>query len=270
MWGLSLSPTSGSFCALGQYSKFIRPGDWRSAATSSDPNLKTTLYRHSTGAGIPDQLILVMINNSAGYSYPTVQTSAHWASDPARRLWKVYKTADDGSARQRITLTENLSGSALTGNRNLVLAPYSITTVLINSDAPLTYQESWRKQYFGAAANLGTAADSFDANNDGESNFYEFATGQDPFANTRVTPSMLRNSADLEFTYTRSKAALLDGVSFTVEWSDTLEAGSWATTGIATQNPPPIAQNTQTETLSILVPAGTTGKRFVRLKITGS
>ena len=46
MWGLSLSPTSDTFCALGQYSKFIRPGDWRSAATASDSNVKTTLFRH--------------------------------------------------------------------------------------------------------------------------------------------------------------------------------------------------------------------------------
>jgi hypothetical protein len=198
-----------------------------------------------------------------------VQTSAHWAGDPARRLWQVYKTADDGSAQQRITLTENLSGASLTGNRNLVLAPYSITTVLINSDAPRTYQEAWRQQYFGAAANLGNAADSLDINNDGESNFYEFATHQDPFTNTRVTPSMQRNGANLEFTYTRSKAAALDGVTFIVEWSDTLEAASWTTTGIANQNPPPVAQDEDTETFKILIPAGIAEKRFVRLKITG-
>ncbi len=266
MWGLSLSPTSDTFCALGQYSKFIRPGDWRSAATSTDSNVKTTLFRHSVGTGIPDQLILVMINNSAAYNYPTVQTSAHWASDPARRLWQVYKTANDGSTQQRITLTEDISGAALTGNRNLVLAPYSVTTVLINSDAPLTNQEAWRQQYFGSAANVGNAADSFDSNGDGESNFYEFATGQNPSANTRVTPSMLLNGANLEFTYTRSKAAVLDGVTFTAKWSETLAPGSWSTLGIPDQAPPPFAETTTTETLKILVPAGST-RRFVRLEV---
>jgi hypothetical protein len=269
MWGLSLNPTSDSFCALGHYSKFLRPDDWRVAATSSDPNVVVSLYRHPVAAGLPDQLILVMTNKSANYSYQTIRTTAHWAADPARRAWEVYKTANDGSSQQRLTPVENLSGTALTGDRNLVIAPYSMTTILINSDAPLTQQEAWRQQYFGAAANLGNAADSFDANNDGESNFYEFATHQDPFANTRVTPSMLRNGSNLEFTYTRSKTAVADGLTFTVEWSDTLEAGSWSTSGISSQNPPPIAQNTETETIGILVPAGTTGKRFVRLKITG-
>ncbi len=262
MWGLSLSPASATFCALGHYSKFIRPGDWRSAATSSDPDLKTTLYRHSTGAGIPDQLILVMINNSAGYSYPTVQTSAHWAADPARRLWKVYKTADDGSAQQRITLTENLSGAALTGNRNFVLAPYSITTVLINSDAPLSHQEAWRQQYFGGAANLGNVSDSFDTNNDGESNLFEFATGQDPFAATRMTPTLTRNGANLEFTYTRSKAASSDGVTFTVEWSDTL-AAPWTPASSSA----PASIDATRESIRTLIPTGTGNRRFVRLRV---
>ncbi|MEY3895126.1 MAG: hypothetical protein RLZZ214_645, partial [Verrucomicrobiota bacterium] len=266
MWGLSLSPTSGSYCALGQYSKFINPGDWRSAATTTDANVAVSLYRHTVAAGLPEQLVLVMINKSASYSYQTVQTSAIWASDPARRAWKVYKTADDGSTQQRITLTEDLGGSSLTGNRNLVLAPYSITTILINSDAPLTNQEAWRQQYFGTAANLGNAADSFDSNGDGETNLYEFATNQDPSASTRVTPTMVQNGANLEFTYTRNKSAVPDGITFTVEWSDTLEAGSWSTTGIANQNPPPSAQDATTETLRILVPSGS-GKRFVHLKV---
>lgn len=266
MWGLSLTATSGTYCALGHYSKFINPGDWRSAASTTDPNVVVSLYRHAVAAGVPDQLVLVMTNKSASYSYQTVQTSAHWSADPDRRSWKVYKTADDGSAQQRITLTEDLGGSALTGDRNLVLAPYSITTILINSDAPLTNQEAWRQQYFGTAANLGNAADSFNSNNDGETNLYEFATGQNPSANTRVTPTMVQNGVNLEFTYTRSKTALADGVIFTVEWSDTLEAGGWNTAGIANQNPPPIAQDTTTETVRILVPAGT-GKRFVHLEV---
>ena len=70
---------------MGQYSKFINPGDWRSAATTTDANVAVSLYRHTVAAGLPEQLVLVMINKSASYSYQTVQTSAHWASDPARR-----------------------------------------------------------------------------------------------------------------------------------------------------------------------------------------
>ncbi len=266
MWGLSVLPTAASYCALGHYSKFINPGDWRSAASTTDPNVVVSLYRRTGAPGVPQQLVLVMINKSASYSYQTIQTSAHWAADPDRRLWQVYKTADDGSTSQRLTLTEDLAGSALTGNRNLVIAPYSVTTVLINSDAPLSNQETWRQQHFGTPSNLGNAADNFDADKDGESNFYEFATGQNPLDGTLVSPSVSVSGANIEFTYTRGKSALLDGVTFTVEWSDTMEAGSWFSTGIANQNPAPIAQDANTATLRILVPAGS-GKRFVRLKV---
>jgi autotransporter-associated beta strand protein len=264
MWGLSLSTTAGSFCALGHYSKFIYPGDWRSAASTTDPNVLVSLYRRSGAVGVPQQLVLVMINKSASYSYQTVQTSAHWAADPARRAWKVYKTADDGSTQQRITLTEDLSGASLTGNRNLVLAPYSITTILINSDAPLTRQEAWRQQYFGSAANLGNAADSFDSDGDGETNLYEFATGQDPFDGTLVSPSILRSGANLEFTYLRSKAAVLDGISFTVEWCDALVTGSWSSLSVTEST---FHQTDTLETRLALIPHGTSGSRFVRLRI---
>ena len=134
MWGLSLSPTSDSFCSLGHYSKFINPGDWRAQVTSSDPNVFVSLYRHTNSIPqISDKLILVIINTSSNYSCPVIQTTPFWAADPAQRTWQVYKTANDGAVQQRLTLTENLAGAGLSGDRNLTLAPYSITTVLINT-----------------------------------------------------------------------------------------------------------------------------------------
>lgn len=265
MWGLSLSPTSGSYCALGHYSKFIYPGDWRSAASTTDPNVLVSLYRRTGAAGVPQQLVLVMINKSASFSYQTIQTSTHWAADPDRRLWKVYKTADDGSSSQRLTLTENLSGTGLSGNRNLVLAPYSITTVLINSDAPISNLETWRQQYFGTYSNLGNAADNADPDNDGESNLYEFATGQNPQAGTLVSPSILRSGTNLEFTYTRSKAAVLDGLTFTVEWSDTLDPVSWSSSGVTEST---TGNNDTLQPIRATLPAGGAGKRFLRLRVT--
>ena len=134
MWGLSLSTTSDTFCALGHYSKFIRPSDWRAQATGSDPNVLVSLYRHTNSIPqISDQLILVIINTSSNYSYSVIQTADYWSADPQQRAWQVYKTANDGAVQQRLTLAENLAGASLSGDRNLTLAPYSITTVLINT-----------------------------------------------------------------------------------------------------------------------------------------
>ena len=127
--------------------------------------------------------------------------------------------------------------------------------------------EQWRYANFGSMLDTGAVADLTDANGEGEVNLIEFATAQNPNATTLATTGLVNNGAVLEFTYTRSKAAVLDGIAFPVEWSDTLEAGSWRTTGIANQNPPPVAQNAETETLAILVPAGNGGKGFVRLTV---
>lgn len=132
---------------------------------------------------------------------------------------------------------------------------------------PRSELEIWRIEQFGEnATDPLMAGNTLDPNGDGESNFYEFATGQDPLAGTLISPSIHQNPADLEFTYTRSKAAVLDGVTFTVKWSDTLEGGSWTTAGIANQNPPPINQDSETETLCISIPLGTV-RKFARLEI---
>jgi autotransporter-associated beta strand protein len=127
-----------------------------------------------------------------------------------------------------------------------------------------TASQSWRFTYFGTIANTGTAADSFDANQDGELNFLEFATGQNPNATTVTPTPLLRSGATLKFTYTRSLAAMADGVSFTVEWSDTLGAASWSNVGVADQI---LNNNGVVQQVEASVPAGS-GKRFVRLRVT--
>ena len=134
MWGLSLTTTSDSFCSLGHYSKFINPGDCRAQVTSSDPDVLVSLYRHTNSIPqVSDKLILVLINTSSNYSYSVIPAANYWADDPQQRAWQVYKTANDGAAQQRLTLTENLAGASLSGDRTLTLAPYSLTTVLINT-----------------------------------------------------------------------------------------------------------------------------------------
>ena len=259
-------PNNNKYYAIGHYSKFVRPGDYQISGSVSDPNVLATIYRHYNGAGLTDQYVIVMINKSGSYSYPTLQTSAIWAGNPLQRAWQVYKTADDGSTQQRLSLVEDELGPGLGGDRNLVLAPYSLTSAVINGVSAVTYQDVWLHQYFGSTDGSGSAADGVDVNADGESNFYEFATAQDPFANTRVTPTVARDGSNLAFTYTRSKGAVADGVWFSVQWSDDLTDASWSSAGIVNQNPAPIAETGSTETLRILVPAGA-GRRFVRLVV---
>lgn len=95
-----------------------------------------------------------------------------------------------------------------------------------------TPSQSWRFTYFGTTANSGIAADAFDTNNDGELNLLEYATAQNPNIGSLVALSAIRNTSALEITYTRSKIAFTEGMIFTVEWSDTMTANSWSTTGV--------------------------------------
>lgn len=42
----------------------------------------------------------------------------------------------------------------------------------------------------------------------------------------------VRSGAELHFTYSRSKAAVTDGIIFSVEWSESLGIDSWSEAGI--------------------------------------
>ena len=94
-------------------------------------------------------------------------------------------------------------------------------------------------------------------------NFLEFATAQNPLTSTRATPAVVRNGATLEFTYMRSNAALADGVTFSVEWRDSLASGVWSSAGVTEQI---LSDNGTVQTVRASVAAGT-GSRFLHLKI---
>lgn len=126
--------------------------------------------------------------------------------------------------------------------------------------------DKWRYANFGTISDSGTASDTFDADGDGEPNLLEFATAQNPTAATLQTPRLKLNGATIEFTYTRSIAAMASGVTFTVEWSDTLADGSWTASGVA-QSMVPGSDNGTTQQWRAAVPAGSQTKRFMRLRV---
>ncbi len=129
-----------------------------------------------------------------------------------------------------------------------------------------TALETWRFANFGTTANTGNAADLADPNNDSEKNLLEYATAQSPTANSRIVLSAARTSSAVEMTYTRSKAALTGGVTFSVEWSDTLATNSWSATGV-TQSI--LTDNGTMQTVKATIPTGSTiPVRFARLKVT--
>ncbi len=102
-----------------------------------------------------------------------------------------------------------------------------------------------------------------DPDNDGEPNLMEFATAQNPLASNILPPDLVKNGTTIEFTYTRSVAAMSDGVTFTVEWSDSLASGAWSSAGVIEQI---ISDNGTVQSIRATFPAGETS-RFARLRV---
>ena len=144
---------------------------------------------------------------------------------------------------------------------------------------------TWKQRYFGETTNTGTGADDADPDGDGRTNLEEYAQGFNPKFNesastfssfTASTSGGGKSSAsngDLAselsgdtflYTYPRNKLALAD-VIFQVEWSDTMAPADWHTDDVTEQV---LSEDNNIQQVQASVPAGTTGRRFVRLKMT--
>jgi autotransporter-associated beta strand protein len=203
----------------------------------------------------------------------TSSIALNWTAVPGATSYNVKRSVSCCSGFTTIATgvtATNQTDTGLTGGTTYyyVVSAVNIAGESDDSDEasamPLTASETWRQQNFGTTANSGNAADTFDANDDGELNLMEFATAQNPNAATTATPSLVRNGANLEFTYTRANAALADGLTFSVEWRDDLAAGAWSTAGVTEQI---LTDNGTAQTVKATLPTGS-GPRFVHLKVT--
>ena len=104
----------------------------------------------------------------------------------------------------------------------------------ISTFKTLTRLQQWRQDYFGTSANAGAAADTEDPDGDGLSNLMEFAMGTSPGQGSLSTQKLVHAPNQAGITYTRSKAAVADGVKFTAQWSNSLSPAAWSSVGIST------------------------------------
>jgi alpha-tubulin suppressor-like RCC1 family protein len=167
-----------------------------------------------------------------------------------------------------VRLAANAPAGAVDGNLTISTTDATTQTVALSgtvTDGPTyTHQELWRFANFGSYSSASSGADSADPDGDGLSNLLEYALGLDPNGSGVIPAVLALNGANLEYSYTRSTAAKDNGVTYQIEWSDTLEVGSWSTETVTQQ-----ITSTQgaLETVKASVPAGTSGKRFLRLRI---
>ncbi len=170
--------------------------------------------------------------------YPALNSPAGWSSD------KVYMTSGD---------TMTLANSSLPA--------LQMTGTLVET---YTHHELWRFANFGNYASEASGADAADPDGDSLSNLMEYALDIDPNASGVMPASIVLNGANLEYTYIRSTGARENGVTYQIEWSDTLAAGSWSTEAVTEQ-----ITSTQgaLETVKATIPAGNASRRFLRLRV---
>ena len=139
----------------------------------------------------------------------------------------------------------------------------TVTFVSLNP-AGLTVTQVWRRKHFGTTENSGSAADLADPDGDLLPNLVELAAATDPTVADGPPGRLVRNGGVLEFTWTRFKAAVAEGLTFTVEWSDTLAAPDWTSSGVTSAV---VSEDNSVRTVRATLPAGPGGQRFVRLRI---
>ncbi len=90
----------------------------------------------------------------------------------------------------------------------------------------------------------------------------DFAVGSGPWTANAQPGEVVKNGSSLEFTWPRRKAALAEG-SYEVEWNEPL-AGPWSAAGVSTAV---FTDGSVMQEMKSTLPAGGSGKRFVRLRV---
>ena len=103
-----------------------------------------------------------------------------------------------------------------------------------------------------------------DPDQDGLSNFLEWALYLNATASSPFQPVFVKDGATLSYTYTRRKTAPGEA-SFQVEWSDSL-GNDWSVDGVGLETP--VSSTADTQTVTVSIPSGTGSRRFVRLRVT--
>jgi alpha-tubulin suppressor-like RCC1 family protein len=127
----------------------------------------------------------------------------------------------------------------------------------------LTQLEQWRLTHFQTKDNVGEAGDMETPQNDGVANLIKFATGMNPALPGTMPGACIPSGDELVFTYSRSKAAVIDGLAFTVEWSDDLTKPGWSHVDVRETS----ADQGVTSLVTATLPAGAGPARFVRLRV---
>ena len=139
--------------------------------------------------------------------------------------------------------------------------------VFTEADGKLAYVSAASDYDTWKTANGVTGTEDQDDDNDGLSNFDEYAFGLDPTGGSEVNPIVSQlNKATGQFSYTR-RLQSKTGLAYTVRSSTTLATNEWADLVKDTDYTESVSPSGDIETVTItLTPAPTTAKLFIQVR----
>ncbi len=171
-------------------------------------------------------------------------------------------TATFGNAASpATTVTFNQPGTYVLRHTATNSAAQDFTEITVNVAANPSIFADWQSLTWPGVSDTNIIGPLADPDRDGLQNLVEWALNLSATQPGTLPASVAKVGANLEFTYTRAKNAT--DATFTVEWSDTLAAGSWSSVGVTEQI---LTDNGTVQTVRASVAAGTAA-RFVHLKI---
>lgn len=222
--------------------------DFGSVATGASVNRVLTI--RNIGEADLENLTMTVSGGSAAVDYSVLDPGPVHLTPGAAMAVEVFFLP--GGPGARITTLTIARGS---GDRYPFVIHLTGTRATPQLDA-------WRQAYFGSTANSGAGADLSDPDRDGVVNLMEFAAGTGPWTQNAQPGQLVKNGSSLEFTWPRRKAALAE-ISYEVEWSESL-SGPWSAAGVSTVI---FTDGSVMQEMKSTLPAGGSGRRFVRLRV---
>ena len=259
----NLTGTLGYYAALCAYIKakpglsvvITNPGTNIPEAFVSQPTSDTTVIFEDTATAWPTYPEDSYVPNHPSRSFAAI---IHGATTAAQM-----EAAIDLAAQRNVGYVFVTDASSSSPNPYASLPGYWTAEVHYIATRKV-HLNTWRQLYFpGSTATTGPGADTATPHHDGLCNLLKFATGMDPAKPGAMPVSLTQSAGGFVFTYSRSKAAVSDGLVFTVEWSDDLTGDTWNSTGVVET----AVDQGATERVRATVPAGSNAGRFVHLKV---
>ncbi len=266
-------------------------GLYNSSADSADRGVKFSGIDASGNLAITGStsLYLVFSDTRPSVSNPVRWTDAMWDSPHVgTNGWKIMGTNGTISGLQNITIVPAQStmmgrpeptsdhvdygGTSLSTARpgahfKLFQAADGIyLNYLPTEEQSLSHLEQWRLTNFGSDLSEGPGEDLADPDGDGLSNLLEYSLGLDPNVSGQRSASVEMTGGNLEYLYQRSTAARENGMLYQVEWSDTMETGTWSVENVVEET---LGTEGALENIKATIPAGSSDRRFLRLRVSG-